>query len=333
MTDMPPTGDRPEPEAPNPESAAPEPATPEPPTAPEVPSAAPPASVEPSVPQWTSAEAAPAAPPTIPPPRPPHSESAAVAAAPAMAAAAAPPPPGAIAPPLGAAEPPAPAAWQPPPTAPPKTPEVPGAPGRYFAATVTRVAALLIDGILLGIVAGIIFAIVGAFVPGPNFDDPTRFSAATPAVVIGGIGGLIVSYLYFFLSWRSAGKATPGQRVFKMQVGNAFDGAALTTRQITIRWLTLFGLGIISVVPLVGGLGGLATIIWDIVLLVTTATSPTKQGMQDRWAGSAVVATGPQNTGLAWGCLIVYIVGIFVVILIAIFALLAVFAAFYNLQQ
>ncbi len=309
MTDMPPTGDRPEPEAPNPESAAPEPAAPEPPTAPEVPSTAPPASVEPSVPQWTSAEAAPAAPaydatPSTTP------EPTAVAAAPVVAAAAAPPPPGAVAPPPAAAEPPAPAAWQPPPTAPPKTPEVPGAPGRYFAATVTRVAALLIDGILLGIIAGIIFAIVAAIVPGPNFDDPTRFGVVTPAVIIGGLGGLIVSYLYFFLSWRSAGKATPGQRVFKMQVGNAFDGAALTARQITIRWLTLFGLGILSVVPFLGGLGGLATIIWDIVLLVTTASSPTKQGMQDRWAGSAVVATGPQNTGLAWGCLIAYIVGI-----------------------
>ena len=168
--------------------------------------------------------------------------------------------------------------------------------------------------------------------PGPNFDEiSTRFTATTPAVIVGGLGGLIVSYLYFFLSWRSAGKATPGQRIFKMQVGNAFDGAALTARPITIRWLTLFGLGILSIVPLLGGLGGLATIIWDIVLLVTTASSPTKQGMQDRWAGSAVVATGPQNTGLAWGCLIAYIVGILAIIVIAIFALLAIFAAFYNL--
>ncbi len=238
-----------------------------------------------------------------------------------------------MAPPPAAAQAPAPAAWQPPPTAPPKTPEVPGAPGRYFAATVTRVAALLTDGILLGIIAGIIFAIVAAFVPGPNFDDPTRFGAVTPAVIIGGLGGLIVSYLYFFLSWRSAGKATPGQRLFKMQVGNAFDGATLTTRQITIRWLTLFGLGILSVVPLLGGLGGLATIVWDIVLLVTTASSPTKQGLQDRWAGSAVVATGPQNTGLAWGCLIAYIVGIFVIIILAVLALVAVIAAFYNVVQ
>lgn len=323
MTDMPPTGDRPEPEAPTPESAAPE-----------VPSVAPPATVEPSVPQWTSAEAAPAVPAYEAAPTPTTSETAAVAAAPVMAGAAAPPPPPApVAPPPATAQPPAPAAWQPPPTAPPKTPEVPGAPGRYFAATVTRVAALLVDTILLGIVAVILVGIISAVIPN-QFDlqtGPTGMPFG-PGFAIAGIAGVIVSYLYFFLSWRSAGKATPGQRLFKMQVGNAFDGATLTTRQITIRWLTLFGLSILSVIPLLAGLGGLATIVWDIVLLVTTASSPTKQGLQDRWAGSAVVATGPQNTGLAWGCLIAYIVGIFVLILLAIFALVAIFAAFYNLQ-
>ncbi len=317
MTDLPPAGDRPEPEGTPPEPAAP---------APEPPSMAPP---EPSVPQWTSAEAAPApaaaapepvAPaPAAPPPAAPPPASEATYIAPAVAA----PQPG---------QPPAQPAWQPPTAAPPKTPEVPGSPGRYFAATVTRVAALLIDGILLGIIAGVIFAIVGVFVPGPNFDDPTRFSAATPAVIVGSLGGLIVSYLYFFLSWRSAGKATPGQRVFHMQVGNAFDGATLDTRQITIRWLTLFGLGILSALPLLAGLGGLLTFIWDIVLLVTTASSATKQGIHDRWAGSAVVATGPQNTGLAWGCLLIWVVGFVVIIALALAAIVAIFAAIYNLQ-
>ena len=312
ITDMPPTGDRPEPEAPAPPGRL----------APEAYVKPPPEPTELSDP----AEAAPARRLR----RPQARAGDCVAAAPARRRGR---PAAPVAPPPAAAQPPAPAAWQPPPTAPPKTPEVPGAPGRYFAATVTRVAALLIDGLLLGIIAGFIFAVVAAIVPGPNFDDPTRFSAATPAVIVGGLGGLIVSYLYFYLSWRSAGKATPGQRVFKMQVGNAFDGAALTARQITIRWLTLFGLGILSIVPLLGGLGGLATFVWDIVLLVTTASSPTKQGLQDRWAGSAVVATGPQNTGLAWGCLIAYIVGIFLLIIIAIFALVAIFAAFYNVVQ
>jgi uncharacterized RDD family membrane protein YckC len=195
------------------------------------------------------------------------------------------------------------------------------------------VAALLIDTLLLGIVAGIVVGILSGLMPGQfGVDaDPTA-RAFGPGFVVAGLGGLVVSYLYFFLSWRSAGKATPGQRVFKMQVGNAFDGAALTPRQITIRWLTLFGLGILSALPWLAGLGGLVAFIWDIVLLVTTASSPTKQGIHDRWADSAVVATGPQNTTLAWGCLIAWIVGALVIVALAAALIVAIAAALYNMQ-
>ena len=210
---------------------------------------------------------------------------------------------------------------------------MPGAPGRYFAITVTRVAALLVDTILLAILGAIVVAILSALIPGQFMLDPEATTPTFgPGFAIAGLGGLVVSYLYFFLSWRSGGKATPGQRVFKMQVGNAFDGAALTPRQITIRWLALFGLSILSVLPILAGLGGLLAFIWDIVLLVTTASSLTKQGLHDRWAGSAVVATGPQNTTLAWGCLIAYVVGIVVLIALAALALIAVVATFYSLQ-
>jgi uncharacterized RDD family membrane protein YckC len=193
------------------------------------------------------------------------------------------------------------------------------------------VAALLIDTVLLGILAGIVVGVLSAVMPGQfGLDGDPTVRAFGPGFVIAGLGGLVVSYLYFFLSWRSEGKATPGQRVFKMQVGNAFDGAALTTRQITIRWLTLFGLGILSTLPILAGLGGLAAFIWDIVLLVTTASSATKQGIHDRWAGSAVVATGPQNTTLAWGCLIAWIVGVLLIVALAFALIVAIAAALYN---
>ena len=230
-------------------------------------------------------------------------------------------------------QPPAQPAWQAPPAPPPNTPEVPGAPGRYFAATVTRVAALLIDTILLGILAGIVTGILSALMPGQfALDGDPTFRSFGPGFAIVGLGGLVVSYLYFFLSWRSAGKATPGQRVFRMQVGNAFDGAALTPRQVTIRWLTLFGIGILAALPVLAGLGGLLSFIWDIVLLVTTATSATKQGIHDRWAGSAVVATGPQNTTLAWGCLIAWVVGVLLIVALAFALIVAIAAALYGIN-
>ncbi len=309
MTGTPPTGDRPEPEN---EPTAPEPTVP---TAPATP------------------EPAAAAPETAPPAPEPAAMGNEPAAAAAAVAAASPTPPALEAAPP-AAPPAAQPAWQAPPAAPPKTPEVPGAPGRYFAATVTRVAALLIDTLLLGIVIGIVGGIAGALAPdvfsGMFSGDPREIGSATLGTAALTVGGAIVSYLYFFLSWRSAGRATPGQRVFKMQVGNAFDGAALDARQITIRWLTLFGLGLLAVIPVLAGIGGTLTVIWDIVLLVTTATSLTKQGIHDRWAGSAVVATGPQNTTLAWGCLIAWIVGIVLLVAITAALLVAIVAALYN---
>jgi uncharacterized RDD family membrane protein YckC len=216
---------------------------------------------------------------------------------------------------------------------------VPGAPGRYFAATVCRVAAWVIDGFLLAILVGIIGAVIGAIFPdifGPSFQSLDEPFVATSMNVIGvtvlSLGGLIISFLYFYLSWRSGGKATPGQRVFNMQVGNAFDGATLTGRQIGIRWLSLYLLSVLALIPVLAGIGGLASLIWYIVLLATTASSATKQGLHDRWAGSAVVATGPQNTGLAWGCLLIFVVLFFILIFVALAAIIAIFAAIYSLQ-
>jgi len=235
-------------------------------------------------------------------------------AAPTGPAAAPPSAPG----PVPMAPPPQPA-WQPPPAS-PRQPGVPGAPGYYFAATVTRVAALLLDSILVGIVGGVIGGIVGG-VAGAAASG----TSSTSIRLVGGLTGLVVSFLYFGLLWRSSGKATVGQRLFRMQVGNAFDGAILTWQQVAIRWIVLFGFGILAALPVIGALGGLAGLVWAIVLLVTTATSLTKQGLHDRWADSAVVATGPQNTALAWGCLIAYVVVAAVLVILAFAVLVAFF--------
>jgi len=46
---------------------------------------------------------------------------------------------------------------------------------------------------------------------------------------------------------------------------------------------------IVYLVPAMVGLVFIAVIVWWIALLVTTATSPTKQGLHDRLANSLVV--------------------------------------------
>jgi uncharacterized RDD family membrane protein YckC len=78
-----------------------------------------------------------------------------------------------------------------------------------------------------------------------------------------------------------------------MQVGNAADGATLTMEQAVKRWLAVGGVfslaQFLNPLPLLGLLVGLASLIWVIALLVTTAQSPTKQGLHDQFAGSVVV--------------------------------------------
>jgi uncharacterized RDD family membrane protein YckC len=78
-----------------------------------------------------------------------------------------------------------------------------------------------------------------------------------------------------------------------MQVGNAADGATLTMEQAVKRWLALGGIfalaQLLQPLAALGILVGLAGIVWAIVLLVTTAQSPTKQGLHDQFAGSVVV--------------------------------------------
>jgi uncharacterized RDD family membrane protein YckC len=78
-----------------------------------------------------------------------------------------------------------------------------------------------------------------------------------------------------------------------MQVGNAADGATMTMEQAVRRWLALGGVftlaQTLNPLPLLGVLLGLAALIWVIALIVTTAQSPTKQGLHDQFATTIVV--------------------------------------------
>ncbi len=75
--------------------------------------------------------------------------------------------------------------------------------------------------------------------------------------------------------------------------------------------------------PGVSGLpsSGLLFVLWNIVLLITTATSPTKQGLHDRLANSAVVRPANAGNGLAYGCLAI-VVALLVIAIVAIVGLI-----------
>lgn len=180
------------------------------------------------------------------------------------------------------------------------------APGLVFSDTLARVVAYVIDGLLIALVAGILAEPLGwnALPVGYDPFSDESFRTTEYAILTAVLGAL-----YFIASWSGGRRATLGQRLLKIQVANAFDGRPLSLDQAARRWL---GLG--EFLPLLGitpGLGVLASglqLIWVIVLLITTATSPTKQGLHDRIANSAVVRPVNAGNGVVVACLIIVLV-------------------------
>ncbi len=192
----------------------------------------------------------------------------------------------------------APVGWAAPP---PAAPEV--APGLTFADTGTRVIAYIVDVVILAIVGAIIGAIVDPTnLTAEDFDDLMAANSPVAAVL-----NVLVDAAYFIAFWTGGRRATIGQRLFDIQVGNAFDGRALSLEQAIRRWLA-FGawIGLLGVIPGVFGIAALIPLLWYIVLLVTTATSPTKQGLHDRFANTALVSpSGQGSSGLVKACLVI----------------------------
>jgi len=183
------------------------------------------------------------------------------------------------------------------------TAPVAGPAGLFYADVPNRIIAYIIDAIIVGlaglIVGVVVYAVVGSPVSTRTVADPNsilgvRFETTTNyvATLLGAIVGLALSAGYFIYTW-TAMRATVGMRLLGMQVGNAADGATLTMEQAVRRWLALggiFSLGqFLNPIPLIGLLIGLAALIWVIALIVTTAQSPTKQGLHDQFAGTIVV--------------------------------------------
>jgi len=190
-------------------------------------------------------------------------------------------------------------------SAPPPEPVATGQAGWVIASTGIRVAAYLVDGILSGFIIGAIAVALLSISPGLIDGGTTVYLAYTV-----GVTGFY--FLYFVGFWTSAGKATPGMRVFRLQVANAADGKRLEIGAAIVRWLAIgYAFSIIGLVPVLSGLAGLAAFVWYIVLLATTAGDPMHQGFHDRWAKSVVVRPAVAGSGAGRGlmtCLIVAVV-------------------------
>jgi uncharacterized RDD family membrane protein YckC len=178
-------------------------------------------------------------------------------------------------------------------------------PGLVFSDTPSRAIAYVLDSIAFTVINSVPLSILGFYnFTYPNFSDRSAFVAAT-------LFGFLIHFAYFVWFWSGGRRATPGQRVFGIQVGNAFDGRPLTSAQGVRRWVglgTLLGLPFLLPFMLVGIATGVVSLLWNLLLLITTIASPTKQGLHNRFAGSALVR--PAGAGNRWaaGCLAIFLI-------------------------
>jgi uncharacterized RDD family membrane protein YckC len=185
------------------------------------------------------------------------------------------------------------------------------APGLALSDALPRVVAWWIDAILLALIGAVVGGIFGfRSAMTETIDTPTgeidynELFLATEWTIV----GLAISALYFIGSWSGGRRATLGQRLLKIQVGNAFDGRPLSLDQAIRRWL---GFGeFIWLIGFVPGLAGVSSLyfLWALVLLITTATSPTKQGLHDRLANSAVVRPVDAGNGVIIACAVLLLI-------------------------
>ncbi len=190
-------------------------------------------------------------------------------------------------------------AWQAPP---PPGAVSPGVAGLEYAGVAGRLVAWFLDWIIVGLIS--LLALIPIVIASDG-------DATTIAYTIAFIA---IDAAYHVWLWTSRMRATLGQRLLKLQVGEATTGRTLTSEEALRRWAALGSpLYLIGIIPAIAGLGTFLWIVWVVLLLISTGTSPTRQGLHDRFAGSAVVQpSGQGSSGIVLGCLI--IIGLLVIL-------------------
>jgi len=171
---------------------------------------------------------------------------------------------------------------------------------KFYADVPNRVVALLVDAVLLTL---LIFAgaVIVALVVGPAVEFDSAAENVGEAVtirrgvaVVDALLSLMLSAAYFVGSWRFLG-GSPGQRWLGMTVVDDLGGDRVSARRALARWAILgapFGAGALLSAAVASSAVALAVnvavAVWYLVLLVTVALSPTKQGVHDRVAHTVV---------------------------------------------
>lgn len=172
--------------------------------------------------------------------------------------------------------------------------------GYHVAGVGTRVVAWFLDVSVLTIVT-LVIVVVALIVLGQAFSQNEFAVSALTAILTVGL-----SFLYFVGPWTGGSGATLGMRSVGVRVVSA-AGGTLEIGPAILRWVALgWPAAFVALIPVVGSVASWALTGWTIVLLLTTAMSDTKQGLHDRFAGSAVLRRNGAGSGWAVvGCLLI----------------------------
>lgn len=166
-----------------------------------------------------------------------------------------------------------------------------GTPGTFGR----RLGAILIDGVILGIIASIIGAIANTFTT-TNIDESANSLAEViesysvtidnPAAYYGLLAlSSIIGILYWILLEIKGGQ-TLGKKILKLKVVS-FDDSPITPAQVVKRrlWLII----VYAINPFIGIVAGLIWFVCAIVIVATGNGNPLKQSAFDRFANAKVV--------------------------------------------
>ena len=170
-------------------------------------------------------------------------------------------------------------------------------PSRRPASVRRRLAAYILDSLVVGVIAFGVVALVASIVPAltvaTQTDGTASLVVAPVRLVLQAVAATAVSGAYFAWSW-SGWAATPGQRVLGMTVLAEAGGNRMPTRDAIVRWVALgapFGLiaALVVELPVMWLLVATLAVVWTIVLLVTTWRDDRRRGLHDRIAGTIVL--------------------------------------------
>lgn len=151
-----------------------------------------------------------------------------------------------------------------------------------------RFLARLIDYVLLLVVNIIVVTVivVGALM-GSSTNAFTAAGSDYAANAVAAVLGAII-YLGYFALLESRNGQTLGKMALKLQTRG--PGGGTPTLEQAIRRNAWTALGILAVVPVVGGvIGSLGMLLAMIMIGVTISNSPTRQGWHDNFAGGTGV--------------------------------------------